>query len=466
MRFPRFCPQHNEKIFSVFSVRWVIIFVWFCQIMPSGSLLAAPGHAGLRQADAKTCFNCHKDLAAPPDKGSAHLPFASGECTTCHELKEDNTFKIVNTGGVLCYMCHEPKNTKAVVHGPVASGDCTLCHSPHQSPNPKLLLASPVSKLCFACHDEAMAKHKFVHVPVAGGPMAAGECLSCHDPHESPYAKQLVQEGKGLCLMCHADKEEQLKKKHVHAAIDMVGCTGCHSPHSTDNKHQLLKAVPDLCYDCHSDKKEEVKTPHEAFKVQKSCVNCHDPHASDYDKQLKAEENMELCLKCHNRVRKTSRGYVMNMKKWLKDNPDHHGPILMGDCAVCHNPHGSNNWRMLRKAFPSEFYAEFKVEKYSLCFECHDKELALEKRTSSATDFRNGDKNLHYVHVNSPRKGRTCVVCHNIHAAKDPKHIRESAKFGNWEIPINFEINENGGRCAPGCHFPVAYNRSESVKKP
>ena len=463
MRFPRFCPQHNHgKFFCSSSVSWMVIFIGFCLLMPSGSLPAAPGHAGLQQADAKACFNCHKDLAAPPVNGSVHLPFASGECTTCHELKEDNTFKIVNTGGVLCYMCHEPKNTKAVVHGPVASGDCTLCHSPHQSPNPKLLLASPVSKLCFACHDEAMAKHKFVHVPVAGG-----ECLSCHDPHESPYAKQLVQEGKNLCLMCHADMEEQLKKKHVHAVIEMVGCTGCHSPHSTDNKHQLLKALPDLCYGCHSDKEEyvkQVKYPHGAVDAKGSCVTCHNPHASDFDKLPKAKENMDICLTCHNRVRKTSHGYVLNMKKWFMDNPEHHGPILTGDCAVCHNPHGSNYWRMLRKAFPSTFYTPFKVEEYSLCFDCHDKELALEKRTSSATGFRNGDKNLHYVHVNDPRKGRRCVVCHNIHATKGPRHIRESAKFGNWESPIHFENLENGGRCAPGCHFPRAYNRSEDVK--
>jgi predicted CXXCH cytochrome family protein len=463
VRFPRsFCPKHNKSILNVPPVRWIVIFIGFCLFMPSSSLLAAPGHAGLKPADAKACLNCHKDLAAPPPKGSVHPPFASGECATCHELNEDNTFKIVDTGELLCSMCHEPMNTEAAVHGPVATGDCVLCHSPHQSPNPKLLLAASARNLCFTCHDEGMAKHKFVHAPVAGG-----ECLSCHATHQSPYAKQLVQEGTGLCLMCHPDTEEQLKKKHVHSAIKDVGCTGCHSPHGTENKYQLLKMPPELCYDCHSDKEEyvkQVKYPHGSMDAKASCVKCHDPHASDYDNQLKAGENIDLCLKCHGRVRKTPNGYVRNMKKWLMDNPEHHGPILTGDCAACHDPHGSNNWRMLRNAFPSTFYTPFKVKEYRLCFECHDKGLVLEKITTSATGFRNGEKNLHSVHVNDARTGRRCVVCHNVHASRGPKHVRESSRIGNWEIPLNFVSLEDGGRCAPGCHFPREYNRSKAVK--
>jgi len=364
-------PKHKVPLFNTFSLFRRIFFIWILVLFLPGKVFAASDHAGLKDAKAEVCFKCHKDLGKLADSSEAHPPFASGECTSCHELQGD-TFKFTAEGNALCYTCH-------------------------------------------------------------------------------------------------ADKEEDVsKKKHVHGAVEMAGCAGCHSPHGTENKHQLLKTPPELCYGCHSDKEEyvkQVKYPHGAMDAKGTCAACHDPHASDFDKLLKAEENMELCLKCHGRVRKASQGYVMNMKRWLMDNPERHGPILTGDCAACHNPHGSNNWRMLlRKAFPSTFYTPFKVEEYSLCFECHDQSLALEKKTTSATGFRNGDKNLHYVHVNDPRKGRRCVVCHNIHATKGPRHIRESTKFGNWEIPIHFEINENGGRCAPGCHFPRAYHRSEAVK--
>ncbi len=416
-------------------------------------------HAGLADAAPEVCFKCHKDLATPPEGGVVHAAFGMGDCSICHLLGADNRFQLIDTGAGLCYMCHDAKNTQAKVHSPVASGDCILCHNPHQSPNPKMLMDYPVNKLCFNCHDEAMAKHAYVHVPVS-----EGECTSCHDPHQSPHDKQLREEGNNLCLMCHADKEEDLKtKKHVHEAVEMVGCTGCHSPHASDTKYQLLSAPPDLCYTCHSDKEGPVKTPHGAIEMKGSCVNCHDPHASDHEAQLKAAENKDLCLKCHDRRRKTKSGYILNMKAHLEKNPEHHGPILMGDCASCHNPHGSDEWRMLKKPFPAEFYVPFKLERYGLCFECHDESLVLDENTT-ANGFRNGEMNLHFVHVSDPRKGRRCVVCHDAHAAQGPKHVRETAKFGSWDLPIRLELLEDGGRCAPGCHLPRAYNRSKPVK--
>ena len=81
------------------------------------------------------------------------------------------------------------------------------------------------------------------------------------------------------------------------------------------------------------------------------------------------------------------------------------------------------------------------------------------------TDFRNGDRNLHHVHVNRERKGRTCRACHETHASSRDKHIRDSVPFGEggWELPIGFERRANGGSCAPGCHTPYAYDRVDPV---
>lgn len=459
-------PNSYPKTPEILPVKPRIIlrfFILFAMLSFPPASFAEGKHAGMEDAEAKVCFGCHKDLAETPPGEHVHAPFAEGECTSCHELADDGTFKLMDSGDdPICYMCHDPKNTKKIVHAPVASGDCIMCHSPHQSPNEYQLLDSPVSNLCFNCHDDDKTNHKFVHAPVAGG-----ECTSCHDPHESDYENRLKADGKDLCLMCHDDKAELLEKKeHVHDAIEMVGCTGCHSPHGSEHKYQLLNTPPDLCFDCHSDIQEiaeGAKTPHGALKLKGSCIRCHDPHASDFDKQLK-KQNMELCLTCHNRKRKTPTGWTMNMEKHLKENPEHHGPILMEECTPCHSPHGSNNWRMLRRKFPSTFYAPFKEENYALCFGCHDKELVTSKLTSSDTGFRNGEKNLHFVHVGNPEKGRRCVVCHDVHGSKGPKHIRESALFGTWHIPINFTINDDGGKCAPGCHFPRAYNRKHAVE--
>ncbi len=465
MLYPKFYLNNNHFLQKKLFIFTSILILWFCLFHPQAAFSAKDNHAGLDSAEAEVCFKCHKDLAKPPPNGYVHVPFATGDCMVCHELTKNNKFKVIDTGEVLCYMCHDPKNTKKEVHAPVESGDCTMCHSPHQSSNPYQLLDAPVSKLCFNCHEDDKTTHKYVHAPVA-----AGECTICHDPHESPYPFRLPAEGKDVCLMCHVEKEEAIKtKKYVHAAIELVGCTGCHSPHGTENKYQLLMPPPELCYSCHSDKEEHIKkakTPHGAIQAKGSCINCHDPHASDFPMQLKAEETMDLCLKCHNRAIKTDKGRLINMKRWLKDRPQLHGPILMnGDCAACHNPHGSDEFRMLRRAFPSTFYTEFAPEKYNLCFECHDEELVKDKETFDSTGFRNGETNLHYVHVKKdPKKGRRCVVCHDIHASKGPKHIREITKFGKWEFPLKFKIEDNGGSCAPACHFPRKYNREKAVK--
>ena len=86
-------------------------------------------------------------------------------------------------------------------------------------------------------------------------------------------------------------------------------------------------------------------------------------------------------------------------------------------------------------------------------------------KTTTLTDFRTGDLNLHYVHVNRKKKGRSCRACHETHAASKEKQIRDSVPFGpgGWELPIGFEKTNSGGSCAPGCHRPYAYDRIELV---
>jgi len=36
--------------------------------------------------------------------------------------------------------------------------------------------------------------------------------------------------------------------------------------------------------------------------------------------------------------------------------------------------------------------------------------------------------------------------------------------FGAWDMPINFEVQPDGGSCAPGCHDPRSYNRVQAIE--
>ena len=173
---------------------------------------------------------------------------------------------------------------------------------------------------------------------------------------------------------------------------------------------------------------------------------------------------MDVCLTCHDKPLDTPSGKILDMKTYLAKNQDWHGPIKQKDCSACHNTHGSDNFRILRKYFPPVFYAPFDLKNYELCFSCHEKTLVLDAKTTTLTGFRNGDKNLHFVHVNKTIKGRTCRACHDVHATNNPKHIRDAVPFGAWGLPVGFQKAANGGSCQPGCHQKFEYNRIKPVK--
>jgi predicted CXXCH cytochrome family protein len=155
---------------------------------------------------------------------------------------------------------------------------------------------------------------------------------------------------------------------------------------------------------------------------------------------------------------------LRNIKKDIEGKKYLHGPIAKGTCKACHNPHGSEYFRMLPGPYPTTLYAPYQDGIYGACLKCHEKNLLRFPETSIYTGFRNGKRNLHFVHVANKQKGRTCRICHEPHAGDYPKLIRkEGADFGQWKIPLNFQITATGGSCAPGCHRKFVYDREKPV---
>jgi hypothetical protein len=172
-------------------------------------------------------------------------------------------------------------------------------------------------------------------------------------------------------------------------------------------------------------------------------------------------------LSCHDKELLSAHGKVPNIAKLLKECAYHHGPIKDKKCAPCHaHVHGGGDFRLLCRQYPPEFYTSFAESEYALCFGCHDAAAMAKERTKSLTKFRNGDRNLHYLHVNRNMKGRSCRACHNSHASDNPKHIAKSVSFGamHWELPLNCELSDTGGSCSPGCHKPYSYDRESPVE--
>ena len=390
---------------------------------------------------------CHSTLLT----GSTVHPVAEN-CAGCHESVEEphpkkggKTFKLTQEPPDLCTTCHEAFGKKKVVHSPVAGGACTTCHNPHSSNEPKLLAQSQ-KDVCGTCH----ADH--VDFKVIHGPVSAGSCTACHTPHESDNEKLLLKKGEELCFGCHLDMPEVMKKKNVHPAM-ATGCTSCHNPHGSANPKMLADEGEKVCFACHPQIGEAVTSapvPHSA--VQMGCPSCHTPHASDNDRLLLKPEK-DTCAECHGTV------IPKNAKVF-------HGPDNDGKCTRCHNPHGGENAKLLVKEFPSEAYVPYTDKAFPLCFSCHKRDLLQHPETSFATNFRDGEKNLHYVHVNNKEKGRSCRLCHYWHGTVAPMLIADTVEFGQWKLPLKFQKTETGGGCSPGCHKPQYYDRKTPGKKP
>ncbi|HEY5512658.1 MAG TPA: cytochrome c3 family protein [Geomonas sp.] len=307
---------------------------------------------------------------------------------------------------------------------------------------PALAGAEPFK--CSACH-RGLTSGQVVHKPVA-----AGECLRCHQQFsdDHPLGKGsmgFIVPKEKLCAVCHG---ALLKKPFIHKPVAKGECTACHLPHSSENKSLLKQAPPTLCFGCHP--KERLTGSHTHRPVADGeCLSCHDAHQSD-GKSLLRKPGSQLCFMCHDPK--------------LAVGKSVHKPVAQGNCVGCHAPHGSAYRKILKADLPTELYRPFGTDAFPLCFSCHDPELAAAVTTDKATNFRNGDRNLHAVHVNKSGKGRNCKICHNPHAAGQDRLINPKAPgFGTWDIPIRFDATPTGGGCSVGCHKTFRYDRVKAV---
>lgn len=206
----------------------------------------------------------------------------------------------------------------------------------------------------------------------------------------------------------------------------------------------VTSASQDSCVtaDCHVG----FQQAHVLHPEDVSCISCHEGglevHGQD-GKKLRLSETM--CAGCH----ETEQG------KYSYPHP----PVVTGNCYICHNPHGDIESMLLPEDFSLDQYVRYSEEEYKLCFICHKRDLLMFSDTSFSTEFRDGIKNLHYLHVTKSNRGRNCMVCHAVHGGEQPKMIRETSTFGDWQMKLNFSKTIAGGSCSPGCHRMRSYTR-------
>ncbi len=429
--------------------KWVVSLGLTVLVVGASLLLSSPSLA----ADACVTAQCHARLG----KGAyVHGPVGVQQCLVCHvevnkghPTKRKPDFKLALTGKALCEKCHQPVDKFEFKHTPVKRGECTGCHDPHQAEAPKMLKKAKTSELCYTCHKNTQQVKKSLH-----GPVGTGDCNVCHNPHSSPNPQQLEAKGNDLCFLCHEDRRAEFTRKYPHKPAK-ENCLKCHDAHNSDHPFMLSTEGVASCYGCHKKMEEHMKNSeykHGALVKGQQCTTCHTAHSSDFPRQLRSHTK-DICYTCHK-----------DMGNKVRTAKNLHGPVQQNDCYACHDPHGSKNPLVLKKYFPAEFYKPYSTENYAMCFDCHNKDIALDKVTTKLTNFRNGDTNMHFLHVNK-EKGRSCKACHEVHAGNQDKHIRKEVPFGkSWMLPVTFTKTPNGGSCTVGCHKPLTYDRVNPVK--
>ena len=429
----------------------------------TGSTAAAPKVVVQREGCVTT--ECHPGVKSKPE---LHGPVRVNACDGCHQLTDalTHTFASLRDRHEMCALCHAPETMEGgVAHEPFAKGECLACHDPHGSAVPQMLRGERYADACASCHKDVTGGHDRVH-----GPASVGACGACHQAHGSKLPKLLLADGRDLCLKCHVRTSMELQLKPVVHAPALGDCRVCHDPHATDNPGLLVEETSKLCTSCHKDvlhTMETATTQHAAVTTKRACTNCHVAHAGDHASLLK-DEPKNLCFECHNQAVAMPDGTkLVNMKKLIETGKSLHGAVTQRGCVECHEIHGGGHRRLLTNEYPSDLYYPFSETSYALCFSCHDKQLAMEAK-GSATGFRNGEMNLHFVHVNKDRKGRSCRVCHDAHAASSEKHIRDDVSYGpgGWKLPIKYEELQDGGKCGGACHQPLEYNRLNPLVYP
>jgi DmsE family decaheme c-type cytochrome len=229
-----------------------------------------------------------------------------------------------------------------------------------------------------------------------------------------------------ICVSCHDEFEEVLKKKFLHTPLKKGDCTGCHNPHTSNYEMLLAAESGQLCYECHDEMiPEDAKSIHEVF-LEGKCVSCHDPHATD-NKNILNKAGSELCFECHKDFGKTIQSYDLK-----------HDPVEE-DCLECHNPHVSvESKNLLNDAVPS------------LCLECHETDKPMFKK----------------AHFRYPVKTASCTSCHNPHGSNTTAilydNVHEPVSEGKCDechegtsSSKPFALKDEGSKLCEGCHYEM-----------
>ena len=238
-------------------------------------------------------------------------------------------------------------------------------------------------------------------------------CTGCHELDDSSLMSRVGLPKQDSCVSCHARLLERGSRNH--STTTNRQCLTCHQQ-SVDPLQIGLPSAPirDVCLSCHTGKKDwfDMAVPHGPINLG-GCTLCHDPHGENHRHQLWAEGSLDLCLACHSNMAQL----VTSIRE--KKIPFVHNVLTGPGCVACHDPHASDQIFVLKKPINE------------LCSGCHPGP-ALSGGHPVANHPVSGPKeNLR------PGRELSCTSCHEAH--------------GSYNRYLLIETNL-GGRLCRECH--------------
>jgi DmsE family decaheme c-type cytochrome len=275
-----------------------------------------------------------------PAQPSAYSPAGADTCLACHgNAAVNGIFRTAHArpgdprgpfghGGLQCEACHGPGGAHVRARGRSMAGLIDF--------GPKAAASGAQQNgMCLGCH-AADAAHDWASGAHAGSGIS---CVQCHQMHapEDPVKSALGQTV--VCTACHQAQRADLEKPSHHPLREgKMRCTSCHAPHGSTAAAQLVKnTVTETCTTCHA----ELRGPYlwEHQPVAEDCSTCHDAHGSVQPALLKARAPF-LCQQCHEgaghpSVASTPQGLASGVPSAF---------LLGASCLNCHAQiHGSNH---------------------------------------------------------------------------------------------------------------------------
>lgn len=196
----------------------------------------------------------------------------------------------------------------------------------------------------------------------------------------------------------------------------------CSQCHQSNTGMGLKASQPALCWTCHKDFLAGAKVKHQPV-MDGECLSCHDPHRSD-NKKLLLKTGKELCMTCHDDP--------------LVGKKFKHQAVEAGECLDCHSPHATNFKGLLKQSVKGT------------CADCHD-DISKKKL------------------VHQPVSDGDCLACHTPHASNNKFLVKKTGPGLCWDCHDNFlekaKFKHDAVDSCTDCHNPHSTNEKSLLKK-